>query len=315
MRTPIPVLTTRSTHPRDLLSAGFRAELDSFLLSLEAQNLAPKTIRSYGESVELLGRFLTDRGMPTDPRAVRREHVEAFVADQVARWRPMTARNRYLACKRFFDWLADEGLIETSPMTRTRPPRVPEEPVPLITEDAVRALLRACEGRTFADRRDAAIIRLLLDTGCRRSEVAALTLDAVDLREKIATVLGKGRRPRIVTFGSRTALAIDRYLRERRLHRDAERPDLWLGHRGPVTSDGIANILDRRCAKAGLSRIGAHAFRHLFAHAMLSSGMQETDLMRLAGWRSRQMVARYAASAGTDRAIAAYRRLAPSDRF
>jgi hypothetical protein len=43
--------------------------------------------------------------------------------------------------------------------------------------------------------------------------------------------------------------------------------------------------------------------------------MQETDLMRLAGWRSRQMVARYAASAGTDRAIAAYRRIAPSDKY
>ena len=82
-----------------------------------------------------------------------------------------------------------------------------------------------------------------------------------------------------------------------------------------MTSDGIADILERRCVKAGLPRVGAHAFRHLFAHAMLSAGMQETDLMRLAGWRSRQMVARYAASAGTDRAIAAYRRMAPSDGF
>lgn len=179
----------------------------------------------------------------------------------------------------------------------------------------MRALLRACEGRAFADRRDTAMVRLLLDSGARRSEIAALTVDAVDLREKVATVVGKGRRPRIITFGSRTALAIDRYLRERRLHRDAERRELWLGHRGPVTSDGIAQTLERRCIKAGLSRIGAHAFRHLFAHAMLSSGMQETDLMRLAGWRSRQMVARYAAAAGTDRAIAAYRRLAPSDRY
>jgi site-specific recombinase XerD len=311
MRTPIP-LSARSEH---LLPADLGAELDSFLLSLEAENLAPKTRRTYAEAVDQLGRFLVGRGMPTDVGAIRREHVEAFVADQVARRRPNTARNRYLALKRFFDWLLDEGLIERSPMERTRPPRVPEEPVPLVTEESVRRLLRACEGRAFIDRRDAALIRLLLDSGARRSEVAALAVDAIDLREKIATVVGKGRRPRIITFGSRTALALDRYLRERRMHRDAERPELWLGHRGPVTSDGIAQILERRCAQAGLSRIGAHAFRHLFAHSMLSSGMQETDLMRLAGWRSRQMVARYAAATGTDRAIQAYRRLAPSDRF
>jgi len=311
MRTQIP-LTPRLGCA---LPARYAAELDSFLLSLEAENLAPKTRRVYAEAADLLGRFLAERGMPTDPVAIRREHVEAFIADQVARWRPNTARNRYLALQRFFRWLADEGLIDPSPMARMRPPRVPDEPVPILTDEAVRALLRACEGRTFADRRDTALIRLLLDSGARRSEVAALTLEAVDLRDKTATVLGKGRRPRTITFGARTALAIDRYLRERRLHRDAERPELWLGHRGPVTSDGIADILERRCMKAGLPRVGAHAFRHLFAHAMLSAGMQETDLMRLAGWRSRQMVARYAASAGTDRAIAAYRRIAPSDRF
>ena len=119
MRTPIP-LSTRSSR---LLPADLRVELDSFLLSLEAENLAAKTRRTYGEAVELLGQFLAGRGMPTDPRAIRREHVEAFVADQVARWRPNTARNRYLALKRFFDWLADEGLTEGSPMARTRPPR------------------------------------------------------------------------------------------------------------------------------------------------------------------------------------------------
>ena len=311
MRTQTPLLS-RASPP---LPTDLRIELDSFLLSLEAENLAPKTRRTYAEAVELLGRFLADQGMPTGPGAIRREHVEAFVADQVARWRPNTARNRYLALRRFFAWLLDEGLIEESPMVRMRPPRVPEEPVPLVTEATVQALLRACAGTSFADRRDTAIVRFLIDTGARRSEVAGLTIEAVDLRDKVATVVGKGRRPRIITFGSRTAVAIDRYLRERRLHRDADRPELWLGHVGPMTSDGIADVLERRCRQAGVPRIAAHAFRHLFAHSMLKSGMQETDLMRLAGWHSRQMVARYAASAGTERAIAAYHRIAPSDRF
>lgn len=123
MRTPTPRPTARSPRPHDRLPAADRAELDSFLLSVEAENLAPKTRRTYGEAVELLGRFLAARGMPTAPPAIRREHVEAFVADQVARWRPNTARNRYLALKRFFAWLADEDLIAVSPMARTRPPR------------------------------------------------------------------------------------------------------------------------------------------------------------------------------------------------
>jgi site-specific recombinase XerD len=155
MHTPTPLPTRLD----DRLPTGIRAELDSFLLSLEAENLAPKTRRTYGEAVELFGRFLAQRGMPTDPGTIRREHVEAFVADQVARWRPNTARNRYLALKRFFDWLADEGLFETSPMARTRPPRVPEEPVPLVTDETVKAILHACEGKALADRRDAAMIR------------------------------------------------------------------------------------------------------------------------------------------------------------
>jgi hypothetical protein len=72
--------------------------------------------------------------MPTEPGRIRREHLEAFIADQIARWRPSTARNRYLALKRDFDWLAGEGLTEVSPMARTRPPRMPAETTPLLRE-------------------------------------------------------------------------------------------------------------------------------------------------------------------------------------
>jgi len=68
MRTQIP------STPRlgGALPAAYAAELDSFLLSLEAENLAPKTQRVYAEAADLLGRFLAQRGMPTDPVAIRR---------------------------------------------------------------------------------------------------------------------------------------------------------------------------------------------------------------------------------------------------
>src|SRR5688572_28352791 len=124
-------------------------------------------------------------------------------------------------------------------MVNMHPPLVPEQPVPVLSLDDLRALLKTCEGARFEDRRDAAIIRLLADTGIRRGELAGLTVGDVEIDARagggVVDVLGKGRRRRTVPFGAKTAIAVRRYLRDRERYPKAAGTDgLWLGCRGPL---------------------------------------------------------------------------------
>jgi site-specific recombinase XerC len=115
-------------------------------------------------------------------------------------------------------------------------------------------LLRACEGRDFASRRDTAIILLLVDTGIRRAECAGMTLDDVDLDQRIVWVLGKGRRPRALPIGRKTAQALDRYLRTREGHRLAHLPHAWVGRNGPMTPSGVYQVVHDRPGPLGCRR-------------------------------------------------------------
>ena len=200
-------------------------------------------------------------------------------------------------------------------MARMRPPHVPDQPVPIVPPDVVSRLLGTCAGPKFEDRRDAAILTLLLDTGIRRAELVGIEMTDVDFDHSTLLVTGKGNRQRLVSVGTTAMAAIDRYLRVRRRHPKAASQALWLGPKGPLTASGVAQFLERRAALAGVPKVHAHQFRHTFAHEWVSSGGTEGDLMSLGGWKSRQMLDRYGRSAAAERARAAHRKLSPADRL
>jgi site-specific recombinase XerD len=289
--------------------------LPRFRRHLAAANKAPRTIESYAEAVEQSHRFLVSQGMPVRAASVTGEHLEAFLVDQLERLRPSSARIRYASLQQFWRWVEADGEITSSPMKGVPRPQVPEQPVPVLSDDELKALVKAAEAEgDFLSRRDAAIIRLFVDTGARLSEVAELDVRDVDLDGGTVSVLGKGRRVRNLPIGSRTVRALDRYLAVRGRHPDHEHPRLWLGTQGPLTAYGISEMVKRRARQAGIGQVHVHQLRHSAAHFLRLNGMDDDSVMRIMGWRDRSMLHRYGASAADERAREAHRRLSPGDR-
>lgn len=299
-------------------------ELGAFVRFMRRANASAATIATYHESVRQLATFLQDHGHPTDVRAIEPRHVEAFLIELLGKWKPATAHNRFRGLQRFFRWYADVDRDGTfrSPMDRMKPPRLPEYQPRVLSLDELRAILEACKGRAFEDRRDAALVRLFFNTGARRAEIANLRYSPADpgdrdlsLNRGTVRLFGKGSRERFVSIDDKTVGSLEEYLRARRSHPSADEPWLWLGRKGRLTDSGIAQAIRDRGLQAGIEGLHPHELRHSWRHHADRSGLSESELMTLGGWRSPAMLRRYASTTANERAIEASRKIALGDKL
>jgi site-specific recombinase XerC len=291
-------------------------QIASFGRWLRFENKSHKTVAIYVNAANKFAGWLADERQVTDWGLVEPEHVRDFIISILESRSPGYASNLFRALQQFAKWYAEQE-DAANPMAGMRPPMLPEKQIPVLREDQLRALLKSCEGKEFVQRRDAAIVYLFLDSGIRRGELTELRVDDVDLDYREVTVLGKGRRTRTVAFGRKAAWALDRYITVRAQHRHGEDPALWLGEKGkgPITGSGIFQMIQRRGERLGIEGLHPHVMRHTWAHLMKTSNMSDDEIMKNAGWRSPQMLARYAASTAAERARDSARRLAPGDRL
>jgi site-specific recombinase XerD len=300
---------SRFWQPKALDAGCFRPEINSFRLHLAAEGKAAKTVRTYTEAVQWFAaaHLLQETGR-TRWEEVRRKDVQEWMVWLLERYSPAYASNQFRALQQFFKWLADEE--ETpDPMAGLRPRPFPRG---LCRSSTVMTWpgWSACAGRSFQQRRDAAMIAVFGATGMRLSELAGIRYDPrearrsdLDLWHREITVHGKGRKTRTVKISHDAARALDRYIRIRAQHAQAYRTHLWLGvsNRGPMTASGIYQVIARRGRECGIE-VFPHRFRHHFSHTWLDCGGTEGDLMELNGWTSPQMLRRYGASARSARA-------------
>lgn len=287
--------------------------LPSWELALRAERKSPATVKSYGDGVR---RFLDWATEADAPPVLDKETVNQFVAALLdGGAEPATARSRHLALRRFSQWLVEEDEADEDLLLGSKPPKLDRKVIPSLTNDQCVALIKACKGTEMRDRRDEAIVRLMLETGMRAGEVCDLTTDSINLPAGLVTVVrGKGGKGRVVPISAQTGRALDRYMRARRGHLLADSRALWVGDRGKTLAYfGLHKTLKWRAELAGIPVFTPHVLRHTAASRWLAAGGSEGGLMAVAGWSTRDMIDRYTQDTAAARAAEEARALGLGD--
>jgi site-specific recombinase XerD len=200
-------------------------------------------------------------------------------------------------------------------MDGMRPPELPKQPVQVIRAERLAWLLKTCQGRDFASRRDIASIRLLVDTGMRRAECVGMTVGDVDVDQRIVWVVGKGRRPRALPSAARPPRRWTATCGSGRGIGWRTYPQVWGWPQRADATLGDLQVVDDRARTAGLPAMHPHQLRHAFATSWLAEGGNQNELMLVAGWKSRTMIDRYTKATAVERARASHARLSPADRL
>lgn len=286
---------------RRRLTLGRAVEL--FLAAKAAEGASPKTIEWYRMILARLVRAL-DAERPVDE--LEPVELRSWLADLRTTLSPVSVAGFVRTLKVFGNWLSAEDLAEAAGLRGLRRPRVPHKVIEPVGDDILRRLLAVCSIR------DRAIVLLMLDTGLRVSEVAAVQLG--DLRpDGTLKVHGKGSKERIVPVGKTARIAIVRYLGQRRAARAEDA--LFLGRRGELSSRGIAQLLRRLKTRIGVTgRLSPHSLRHTFARSYLVNGGDVSSLQRILGHNTLDMVKRYVTLADAD-LVMRHSAASPADRL
>ena len=252
-------------------------QIDAYLNHVKVErSLSPNTVVAYARDLARFATFLQNAGVSA-AAGCRASHVADFVRLLSAERLSRRSQVRCLvAVRQFFRFMLEEKEVKSNPALRVEMPRAAQKLPTFLSASEVDALLASPDVKTVLGMRDAAILETLYSAGLRASELCTLTINDVNLEVGYLTVLGKGRKQRVVPVGDVARDKISAYLREARVKLDrAGRSDrLFLNHGGRALSRvGLWKIVRKHVLRAGIKkRVSPHKLRHSFATHLLEHG-------------------------------------------
>jgi integrase/recombinase XerC len=276
---------------------------------LYERNASPHTIRNYRSDLEQFCDFLAE-GKPdaqVDVQAVDAFRIRAYLAFLFEGEKKKTSIARKLAALRaFFKFLSREQVVGENPAARVATPKLAKTLPRIMSEEEMNGFLdRLAEaagpgapGLTPALVRDRAILELLYASGLRVSEMVGLDLRSVNFGDAIVLVKGKGRKERIVPFGSKAKQALTEYLavREKVLwETKSGSTALFLNARGRRLTTRSVDRLVKKYVRRFVPNAQAspHSLRHAFASHLLTEGADLRAIQEMLGHASLSTTQKY----------------------
>ena len=267
----------------------FASDLDAYLAYIDLERgLSRNTRESYRRDLEQCASYLSRHGAP-DWRRATPEQAGAWVRS-LARNAASSQARKLTALRMFSRFLVREGLRRDDFTALLAGPRLVRRLPQTLTADEVGRLLASPSGGDPPSLRDRAILELFYSSGLRVSELAALTLQQVDLENGFARVFGKGSKERVVPIGGRACDALGTWIASGRPHfvKGRTRSELFLSSRGTSLSRvALWGIVKKHAKRAGITKtVKPHLLRHSFATHLLTGGADLRAIQEMLGHAS-----------------------------
>ncbi|MBU1185486.1 MAG: tyrosine recombinase XerC [Acidobacteria bacterium] len=274
-----------------------KQEIDQYMAHLRHErNASPHTIDNYRRDLLQLAGYLEEKNISF--RQIDHIILRGFLASLVEQKKKKSTIARKLAAVRsFFQYSLHRRWVSENPAKILATPKQPKNVPVFLSEDEMAEFLDLPQGNEPISVRDKAILELLYATGIRVSELVGINLEDISFSEEIIRVMGKGKKERLLPFGSMARTSLQRYLKVRISMHNGQIDDraVFLNYRGErLTTRSIERIVDKYIDRTSLRRkISPHSLRHSFASHLLSRGADLRIIQELLGHESLATTQKY----------------------